>query len=651
MKIKTLLAHWILSLAVLLGMTAWSLPWQMLASVNTASYSWHTFFGSSTWDYGYAMTVDGNGNVYITGESGANWNGPSGQAPLHPYTSGDDIFVLKLNSSGAYQWHTFYGGDDESGEGIDVDAGGNVYVSGNSNVSWNGPAGQAPLNPFSGDADIVVIKLNSNGAYQWHTYMGNSTSDDSFDLAVGGGGVYITGFSSLGWNGPGAKAPLHGLTGYGDMVLVKLNTNGAYQWHTFYGGNAGHSTGYGVDVDSGGNVIVSGETTVGWSLPSAALDPYAGGSDIFALKLSSSGAYLWHTFYGGASDDSANDVVVDANDNVYIAGSGAAWSGPGSAAPVHGYGGGSQDMTLVKLSPGGAYQWHTFYGSPYFDSGEGVDVDPSGNVYLAGYTDTAVSLQDNIIFPYFGNADIVIAWMNPQGVVQGETGYPSSAFDIAVDATGKIFVTGDSSHGWDMSGTPPLHAHSGSDEIVVIKTQLAALPYVSSIVRASANPTSAASVNFTVTFSEPVTGVGLSDFTLTKSGASGAAVSGFSGTGSVYTVTVNTGSGNGTLRLNLTDDNSIVDTDLNPLGGPTAGDGNFTGGETFTVIKSATFAAVPLAYWAIGAIERLYNSGITGGCAGVFAIATPRHPDRARTTPPSTLARWGRGARSGVALV
>ncbi|MBK8821789.1 MAG: SBBP repeat-containing protein [Anaerolineales bacterium] len=566
------------------------------------------------------MAVDGNGNVYITGESGASWNGPSGQTPLHPYTSGDDVFVLKLNSSGVYQWHTFYGGDDESGEGIAVDENGNVYVSGNSNVSWNGPSGQAPLNPYSGDADILVLKLDSNGAYQWHTYLGNSTSDDSFDIAVGGGNIYVTGVSGLSWNGPGSTSPLHGLTGYGDVVIAKLNTNGAYQWHTFYGGNASHATGYGVDIDNNGNAIVVGEANSTWPLPSAALNSYSGGKDIFALKLNSAGAYQWHTFYGSAGEDSANDVAIDGNDNIYVAGSSVStWNGPGSILPLSIFKGGSQDIAVVKLAGSGVYQWHTFQGSSSFDSSEGVDVDTSGTVYITGYTDvTAKSSKINNILPYFGNADIVIAWMNPQGTVLGNTTYPSSAFDIAVDNIGNVYVTGDSSHSWNQTGSiAPLHSHSGSDEIVVIKTQLSTLPYVASITRTNPNPSSAANLDFTVTFSKSVTGVDLTDFTLTTSGVSGATVSGLSGSGSIYTVTVSNISGAGTLSLNLIDNDSILDGEFNPLGGSGIGNGTFNSGEMYMIIKASAFADVPESYWANSYIERLYNASVTGGCSTV----------------------------------
>jgi Zn-dependent metalloprotease len=111
-------------------------------------------------------------------------------------------------------------------------------------------------------------------------------------------------------------------------------------------------------------------------------------------------------------------------------------------------------------------------------------------------------------------------------------------------------------------------------------------PSVSSILHANFNPNNLASVQYTVNFSKSVTGVDISDFSLTTSGVSGAAMSGISGSGSVYTVTVNTGSGDGSIRLNLVDDNSIIDASSRPLGGAGIGDGSFTNGEPYTITKS-----------------------------------------------------------------
>ena len=143
------------------------------------------------------------------------------------------------------------------------------------------------------------------------------------------------------------------------------------------------------------------------------------------------------------------------------------------------------------------------------------------------------------------------------------------------------------------------------------------MPAVVSITRNIVNPVNAASVSFTVTFSEPVSGVDLTapfnDFFLTAAGVSGAAVSGVSGAGSVYTVTASTGSGAGTLRLDVLDNDSVMDLSTNRLGGSGTGNGDFVSGEIYK-IRTVSFADVPLGYWSWQSIERLGSSGITGGC-------------------------------------
>lgn len=120
-------------------------------------------------------------------------------------------------------------------------------------------------------------------------------------------------------------------------------------------------------------------------------------------------------------------------------------------------------------------------------------------------------------------------------------------------------------------------------------------PLLISSLRADPSPTAAESVRFTLTFSESVTGVDAADFVLITSGLSEARVSSVSGMDSVYTVTVNTGTGNGSLRLDLLDDDSILDSAGTPLGGAGAGNGLFVSGETYiidrvtSVIQSASY--------------------------------------------------------------
>lgn len=121
---------------------------------------------------------------------------------------------------------------------------------------------------------------------------------------------------------------------------------------------------------------------------------------------------------------------------------------------------------------------------------------------------------------------------------------------------------------------------------VVTKPADVTPPTVSSINRTGVTPAAASSVSWTVTFSESVTGVDSADFSLVNSGLTAPSVTGVVGSGTTYTVTANTGTGSGTLGLNLVDNDSIIDGSANKLGGTGAGNGNFTG-QVYTIDRTA----------------------------------------------------------------
>ncbi len=112
-------------------------------------------------------------------------------------------------------------------------------------------------------------------------------------------------------------------------------------------------------------------------------------------------------------------------------------------------------------------------------------------------------------------------------------------------------------------------------------------PTIISSLRTDPNPTISETVHFVMTFSEAVSGVDASDFRLTTTdGLSGVSITGLSGSANMYTITIATGSGVGTLRLDLVDDDSVMDTLGHPLGGVGTGNGSLITGEVYTINKS-----------------------------------------------------------------
>ena len=124
-----------------------------------------------------------------------------------------------------------------------------------------------------------------------------------------------------------------------------------------------------------------------------------------------------------------------------------------------------------------------------------------------------------------------------------------------------------------------------TDVVSVIVTLDTEAPEVESIVRADSNPTSGASVNYTVTFTEAVSGVAVGDFLLTTTGTVTGTVGAPSGGATVYNVQITGLNGEGTLRLDLIDDDSIVDGATNVLGG--AGAQDYASAEVYDVDRDA----------------------------------------------------------------
>jgi hypothetical protein len=154
-------------------------------------------------------------------------------------------------------------------------------------------------------------------------------------------------------------------------------------------------------------------------------------------------------------------------------------------------------------------------------------------------------------------------------------------------------------------------------------------PQVNSILRSDPNPTAKVSVNFTVIFSENVTGVDTSDFSLATTGVTGASITSVSGNNTSYTVTANTGTGSGTIRLKLIDDDTIADSASNKLGGIGVGNGNFNG-QPYSVKKSLTYTSgAAQDGWVLESGENT-NVGGTGASNGNATATTFNLGDNAQ---------------------
>jgi len=450
----------------------------MPAAAAPGGYRWHTFYGSADPDRAYGVVVDAAGSSYLVGRSRDTWNGPAGQPPLHDHAGVGtaDIVVVKLDATGAYLWHTFFGSPNtDYGMAAALDGAGTLYVAGFSWGPWDGPAGQPPIHAYGGGtSEACVLKLDSAGTYQWHTFYGagyQGTYDEGHGIAVdGAGNAYLAMKSDDTWNGPSGELPKNPYVGGPDIGVVKLDTLGAYQWHTFFGADGADIEPASIAVD-GTSVYVTGNSPVSWDVGvSGPLHAYSGGEDFVIIKFDELGAYTWHTFYGSAQDDAGNGIVA-ANGRVLVAGySNDTWDGPGPTAPKHAYTG-QADLTVLELTASGAYAWHTFFGSAQDDFGLDLAVDGTSRIVAVGRSLATWSVgSSGPLHPYTGGADALVVALDGAGVYEWHTFYGSPAEDlgqdIAVGLLGTIHVAGSSRATWNGDGgAPPLHGYTGDQDL------------------------------------------------------------------------------------------------------------------------------------------------------------------------------------------
>jgi hypothetical protein len=415
---------------------------------NTGALGWNTFLGGSGDDWSAGIAA-GGGNVWVGGTSNASWQGTS--APKRLYSGGYDVFVAHLDyTDGDLVWNTFLGGSgNDYGGAIAMWGGHSVYVAGHSDASWQGTS--APIRAYTGGFDAFVAKL-VNGGLTWNTFLGGSSDDLSGSIAVdsSGNNVYVAGSSNATWD-----SPIRAYTGDSDAFAAKLSNSGSLTWHTFLGGNF-YDGGYGI-VPSGSNVYVVGTSNASWGTPVRA---YTTGLNAFASQLDSSGALGWNTFLGGVATDAAYAIAIDWSSNsIYVAGySDATWG-----SPVRGYTGG-MDAFVAKLNNNGTLIWHAFLGGTQDDVGKGVTTDVSGNAYVVGISYATWQGTSPPVRAYQGSVDAFVAKLDSSGVLVWNTFLGGTGFDrglaIAWSGSNELYVAGDS----DVSWGSPTRPYQGSGD-------------------------------------------------------------------------------------------------------------------------------------------------------------------------------------------
>ncbi|HET6975947.1 MAG TPA: SBBP repeat-containing protein [Pyrinomonadaceae bacterium] len=174
-----------------------------------------------------------------------------------------------------------------------------------------------------------------------------------------------------------------------NVYVLKLNPSGTALIYSALIGGAGNEEGSAIALDAGGNAYVTGSTS-STDFPTVnAIQPAIGaGDDAFVFKLTSNGALSYSTYLGGDGFDSGTGIVVNSTGNVYVTGTTGSTNFPVANA-LQPVEPGSGDVFVSKLNTtGNAFVYSTYVGGSGNDSCVGIALDSEDRVYIAGNTDS-----------------------------------------------------------------------------------------------------------------------------------------------------------------------------------------------------------------------------------------------------------------------
>jgi hypothetical protein len=317
---------------------------------------WTRQLGTAAHDYALGVATDNTANVYAAGYTGGALDG-------NISAGGNDLFVVKYNSSGVKQWTRQLGtAQGTYAMGAATDSAANVYVTGYTGGALDG-------NISAGELDLFVVKYNSSGVKQWTRQLGTATWDYAHGVgtdSAANANVYVVGRTGGALDGNISMGSL-------DLFVVKYNSSGVKEWTRQLGAGA-WTYATSVGTDRAANVYVAGVT---WG--SLDGNTIAGRSDLFVVKYNPSGTKQWTRQLGTTADEGAAGVSVDSVGNVYVAGY-TEGSLDGNITA------GSSDAFILKYDPSGTKQWTRQLGSGTSDYAADVAVDTLDNIYVSGST-------------------------------------------------------------------------------------------------------------------------------------------------------------------------------------------------------------------------------------------------------------------------
>ena len=363
---------------------------------SSGTQLWSTAIGGTDEDEGMGLITNDSNQVFLIGHTASD-DFPVQNAYQSSINGPRDMYLVKFNNDGSVDWATYYGGSgfDKSGD-ISIDNNQDLVIVGSTFSSDFPVSNDAFQNTIVGSQDGVVAKLDQSGNPIWATFIGGSNIDELAGVACDNNNNIIIGGSTESTDLVITFGVFQtSAAGETDMIMARFGSDGQNHWTTYYGGSLTESGGE-VGVDNEGNAYMTGSTNSG-NFPvsqGAFQSTKKANQEIFIFKLDTAGNQVWSTYVGGNKDDSAYDLTIDQNNNVFISGNSYSANFPVSNLTYQSNMAGVQDIIAMKFSKDGANIWSTYVGGTGGEHGHDIITDADNMVYLTGHvssTDFPVS--------------------------------------------------------------------------------------------------------------------------------------------------------------------------------------------------------------------------------------------------------------------
>ena len=420
------------------------------------NFEWVITLGNSNPDQGVKVTVDNEGDIIAIGDfTGTIFMGEVnniGAQDIYLNSLDQGVYVAKYNKGGVIQWATSVSSTSPQGpiyaRSVISDKNGNIYVACDNSLTgfieinkYNSGGTllstiHIPITPdqFLGDIKVdkyeniyicgafegnltlgtyslssigqdsaFIAKIDPSLSFVWAKQLTTTTYSKAYELSVlKEEYLYLTGvFDTQIDLGP---ITLNGV-GNPDMFVAKFSTgDGTCLWADSFADDSLTSFGStSICIDPKGHVLITGSFEGTMEIEGKKISSFPGATDIFVLKLLSTGKLMWMKMCGGQSGDTSHDIESDSEENVYITGS---YTSPAYFSPEEIESRGGTDIYLTKFNQDGLLVDIVTAGGLNNDSGADLALDQEENIYLTGYFEGEAEFSPYVVLsPPGGSLD------------------------------------------------------------------------------------------------------------------------------------------------------------------------------------------------------------------------------------------------------